>query len=101
MVLTIPTIPSMPVAIKTLVFDSHLESGVPRSPKTSAPSENKYARKQRAARNGKITPQKYRAKAHVSERDATKKKLTEKRWRKTSKRAVTREREVKRDGCGW
>ena len=77
----------MPVAIKTLVVDSPLEFGVPRSHKT--------------ARNGKNTQQKYRARARVSERDATKNKLTEKRWRKISKRAVTRERTNKLDGCGW
>ena len=87
----------MPVAIKTLVVDSPFEFGVPRSHKTSAPSENKFARKQKTARNGKNTRQKYRAQAHVSKRDATKKKLTEKRSRKTSQRAVTREREIKRD----
>lgn len=91
----------MPVAIKTLVVDSPFEFGVPRSHKTSAPSENKFARKQKTARNGKNTRQKYRAQAHVSERDATKKKLTEKRWRKISKRAVKRERTNKLDGCGW
>jgi len=90
----------MPVAITYLVVDSPFEFGVPRSPK-STPSENKFARKQKTARNGNNTRQKYRAQAHVSERDATKKKLTEKRWRKISKRAVKRERTNKLDGCGW
>jgi hypothetical protein len=90
----------MPVAIKTLVVDSPFEFGVPRSHKTSAPSENKFARKQQAARNGEITSHKYRAQAHVSKRDATKKKLTEKRSRKTSQRAVTSDRTKKLYECG-
>ena len=90
----------MPVAINDLVFDSPLEYGVPRSPKKSAPSKTKFARKQQAARNGNITSHKYRAQAHVSERDATKKKLTKKRLRKTSQRAVTRDRDIKCGGCG-
>jgi hypothetical protein len=86
--------------IKTLVVDSPFEFGVPRSPKPT-PSKTKLARKQHAARNGKNTRQKYRAKARVSERDATKKKLAEKRSRKTSQRDVTIGRTNKLAGCGW
>ena len=87
-------------SIKALAVETHFEFGVPRSPK-STPSKAKAVRKQKTARNGKITSQKYRAQAHVSKREATDKKLTEKRWAKISTKAVTCERKIKCDGCGW
>lgn len=86
--------------IKTLVGESPFDFGVPRSPKKLPPPKTKFARKQQAARNGETTSHKYRAQAHVSKRDATKKKLTKKRLRKISERAVTRERMNKLYECG-